>query len=102
MKAYYIDIKDDPDQGAHVVWDTTVRNARKRVDESDLYYESWLDVQCRRYPVFDGMEKLTKRELALEQWHNGWWFDSDEPSDDGEHTDEEFLAWYDKRHGVET
>lgn len=31
MKAYYIDIKDDPDQGGHLVWDETSRKARKRV-----------------------------------------------------------------------
>lgn len=100
MKAYYIDIKDDPDQGANIVFSTTVREARKYT--GDLQYDSWIDVQCRRYPQFDNMEKLTKRELALEQWKQGWWFDSDEPMFDDykENTDADFLAWYDKRHEV--
>jgi hypothetical protein len=102
MKAYYITIKDDPDQGCHLVWDTTARNARKRVNESDLQYESWIDVLCVRYKAFDGLEGLTARELALKQWQEGWWFDSDEPTFDDyeENTDADFLAWYDKRHKV--
>lgn len=102
MKAYYIDIKDDPDQGGHIVWDTTSKKAKVRVNESDLQYESWIDVQCRRYPAFDNCEHLTKRELALKQWQEGWWFDSDEPTFDDyeENTDADFLAWYDKRHEV--
>lgn len=100
MKAYYIDIKDDPDQGGHIVWDTTSRNARKRVNEGDFGWYEWIDVRCRRYPQFDGMEGLSKRQLALEQWKQGWWFDSDEPTFDDyeENTDADFLAWYDKRH----
>lgn len=100
MKAYYVDIRNDPDQGANIVFDTTAKNARKFT--GDLVYDSWLDVQVRRYPQFDGMEKLTQRELALEQWKAGWWFDSDEPYFDNyeENTDSDFLAWYDKRHKV--
>lgn len=99
MKAYYIDIKDDPDQGGHLVFDTTVRNAKKRVNESDLVYDSWLDVQCRRMPEFDGMENLSEAELALAKWHNGWWWDSGEPTfDDGEeNTDQDFLDWWEGR-----
>lgn len=103
MKAYYIEIKDDPDQGGHIVWDTYVKSAKKRVNESDLYYDSYIDVVCRRYRAFDNMENLTSRELALEQWKNRWWFDSDEPMFDDyeENTDNDFLDWYDKRHGGE-
>lgn len=102
MKAYYIDIKDDPDQGGHIVWDTSVKNAKKRVNESDLQYDSYIDVQCRRYKAFDGLEHLTKEQLALKQWQEGWWFDSDEPMFDDyeENTDEDFLKWYRKRHAV--
>lgn len=99
MKAYYIEIRDDPDQGGHLVWDKTVKAAKVRVNESDLVYDSYVDVRCRRYPSFDGMQGLSKRDLALEQWKQGWWFDSDEPMFDDyeEHTDADFLAWYDKR-----
>lgn len=104
MKAYYLEIKDDPDQGGHIVWDTTSRNARKRINESDLVYDSWIDIHCKRYPEFDDLEGLSKRELALKQWQAGWWFDSDEPMFDDyeENTDEDFLKWYDKRHKVES
>jgi hypothetical protein len=100
MKAYYIHIADDDDQGGHLVWDTTHKNAKKRVNESDLFYDRYIDVRCKRYPEFDGMEGLSKRDLALEQWKQGWWFDSDEPTFDDyeENTDADFLAWYDKRH----
>ena len=100
MKAYYLWIEDNEDMGGHIVWDTTWRNARRRINESDLYYDSWIYVKCKRYPEFDDKENLNKRELALEQWKNGWWFDSDEPTFDDyeENTDADFLAWYDKRH----
>lgn len=94
MKAYYIDIKDDPDQGGYLVWDTTVRKAKKRVDESDLQYESWLDVQCHRMKRYDGMEGLSDSQLALVQWHDGWWWDNAPPTDDGDTSDEEFLKWW--------
>ena len=96
MKAYYISIKDDEDQGGHLVWDTTVKNARKRVNESNLDYETWLDVQCYRQKSFDGMEELNEEELMLEKWKQGWWFDSGEPifDDYKENTDEDFLTWY--------
>ena len=102
MKAYYIDIKDDPDQGGHIVWANSVKEAKPRVNESDLIYDRYTDVQCKRYPAFDNLEHLTKRELALKQWQEGWWFDSDEPMFDDyeENTDADFLAWYDKRHEV--
>lgn len=102
MKAYYLWIKDDEDQGGHIVWDETYRKAKVRVNESDLYYDSYIDVMCKRYPDFDGLEGLSKRDLALKQWQMGWWFDSDEPTFDEyeENTDADFLAWYDKRHNT--
>lgn len=100
MKAYILGIKDDPDQGNHIVWDTTSKNARKRINESDLIYDSWIDIECRRYPAFDDMESLSKPAFALEQWKEGWWFDSDEPTFDDyeENTDDDFLSWYMGRH----
>lgn len=98
MKAYYVEIRDDPDQGGHIVWSTTARKARHNT--GDLVYDRWIDVKAKRYPEFDDKEHLTKRELALEQWKQGWWFDSDEPTFDDyeENTDADFLEWYDRRH----
>ena len=100
MKAYYVSIPEDPDQGGYIIWAKTAREARKYT--GDLQYERWIDVTAKRYPEFDDKENLTKRELALEQWKHGWWFDSDEPTFDDyeENTDADFLAWYDKRHEV--
>ena len=94
MKAWYLDIKDDPDQGAFVVFANTRNEARAQADSNDLFYERWIDIQAVRYKKYDGMEKLDAAHLALEQWKNGWrWFDIDYPDPDTA-TDEEFLKWY--------
>ena len=98
MKAYIIGIKDDPDQGNEIVFDTSVRHAKQFT--GDLVYDSWIDIECHRYPALDDCENLSKPALALEQWKLGWWFDSDEPTFDDyeENTDEDFLSWYLGRH----
>lgn len=94
MKAWYVDIKDDPDQGAFIVFADTRNEARSMAGGHDLVYDTWLDVQAVRAKHYDGMEKLDKPHLELEKWKEGWrWFDHDYPDPD-EATDEEFLKWY--------
>lgn len=95
MKAWYLDIKDDPDQGAFIVFANTRNEARKQADTKDLMYESWIDVQARRYKSMDDKENLDKAHLTLELWReHGWrWWDIEYPNPD-EATDEEFLKRY--------
>lgn len=95
MKAYYVSIKYDEDQGGHIVFANTVQEARKKVP-GDLDYESWLDVQAHRDKHFDDMENLTKAELAKEQWRHGWWFFQNDYPDPDEATDKEFIDWYEE------
>lgn len=93
-KAWYLDIKDDPDQGAFIVFADTRNEARGQAGQNDLIYDRWIDVQARRAKQYDGMENLSDVELALHQWHDGWrWFDFNYPDPD-EATDEEFIKWY--------
>lgn len=102
VKAYYASIWDDPDAGGEVVFANTAREAKKEAWGLDFtaFCDSYIYLRVNRWKELDGCEKLTEREMALKKWQNGWWWDSDEPSFDdyGEHTDEDFLAWYDERH----
>lgn len=95
MKAWYLDIKDDPDQGAFVVFADTRNEARKQADQHDLMYDSWLDIQATRFKSMDNKEDLDDAHLILELWRDhGWrWWDIEYPDQD-EATDEEFLKWY--------
>lgn len=95
MKAWYLDIKDDPDQGAFVVFADTRNEARKQADQHDLMYDSWLDIQATRFKGMDNKEDLDDAHLILELWRDhGWrWWDIEYPDQD-EATDEEFLKWY--------
>lgn len=94
MKAYYVSIRDDDDQGGFTVFANTVQEARKKVP-GDLVYERWIDVQAHRSKQFDGMENLSKAELAKEQWRDGWiWEYYTNAPDCEEATDEEFYKWY--------
>lgn len=100
MKAYKLEIAHDDEGICEIVFANTVREARKLVDSTDLYYERWIDVRATRYPAFDGLEGLSKREFAKVSWRHGWrWYDLGGPDPD-ETTDEEFYAWYDKTFGV--
>lgn len=102
MKAYYLDMKDDPDAGAEIVFANTVKDAKKQAIGKDFYEMSgeWLQLQCRREKKFDGMEKLSKRELAKECWRDGWWFFENDYPDPDEATDQAFYDWYDKTFGA--
>lgn len=94
IKAYSLSIADDPDQGQQIVFAETASEAKKKLDGEQFVYDRWIDIQAHRSRAFDGMENLTKAELALEQWREGWiWFDRDTPDCD-ESTDEQFIAWY--------
>lgn len=97
MKAYSIQVRDDPDQGQVIVWAKNSREAKKQYNSTDLEFESYIDVQVLRASIFDDMENLSKAEFALQQWHEGWvWFDRYDMPNVDEHTDADFLAWYDK------
>lgn len=95
MKAYKLYVANDDEGLCEVVFANTVREAKKKIDGTDLYYEEWIDIRANRYPTFDGMEHLTKREFAKETWRHGWqWYEEATP-EPSETTDEEFYAWYD-------
>lgn len=98
MKAWQVDIKDDPDQGAFIVFADTRNEARGMASSHDLMYDSWLDVQARRFKSMDGKEDLDAAHLALELWRNhGWtYIDNLGEPDPDEATDEEFLKWYEE------
>jgi hypothetical protein len=95
MKAWYLDINNDPDQGAFIVFANTRNQARGMASSNDLMYDSWLDVQAIRAKQYDDLWDSKRSELALRQWKNGWrWFDVYDMPNDGVATDEEFLEWW--------
>lgn len=94
MKAYYLSIRDDDDQGGQIVFADNATDAKKQIDSNQFVWDNWIDIQAHRWKRFDGKETLSKSELALFQWKDGWrWFDMDYPSPD-EASDEEFQNWY--------
>lgn len=98
MKAYRLSIKDDEDQGAEIVFANTAKEAKKLIS-GELVYDWWIDIRVHRDKRYDGMENLSRAELALQQWRDGWrWFGVDYPDPD-EATDAEFIGWYAKNWG---
>lgn len=98
MKAYYLSIAGDDDAGGAIVFAETAKAAKKLVFShealADALQGEWIYLRVRRDKHYDGMETLTKAELAKMQWRDGWrWFDSDYPDPD-EATDKEFYQWY--------
>lgn len=93
MKAWRVEISNDPDQGTLVVFANT-RNEAKSMT-GDLMYDSWIDISATRFKEMDGKEHLDKAHLTLELWReHGWrWWDIEYPDPD-EATDDEFLEWY--------
>lgn len=102
MKAYRLEMNDDPDAGCEIVFAKTAKEAKRQAIGMDFYEMSgeWLELRVRRDKTFDGMEGLTKAQLAKEQWRDGWWFHEDGYPDVEEATDEEFYKWYDDTFGV--
>jgi hypothetical protein len=95
MKAWRVEITDDPDQGTLVVFANTRNEARSMT--GDLQYERWIDISATRFKEMDGKEALDQPHLILELWRDyGWrWWDIEYPDPD-ESTDEDFLKWYDE------
>lgn len=93
MKAYYLSIRNDEDQGGELVFANTVQEARKQINTTDIMYDSWIDVQAHRWKSFDDYEHLPNVELNLLKWKDGWWWDANYPDPD-EATDDEFRAWW--------
>lgn len=100
MKAYYLSIRDNDDEGGEIVFANTAQEARKQVYGTDLQFESWIDVQAHRYKNWDGKENLPLIELRKEQWREGWWFHEGGAPDPDEDTDEAFYDWYKKNFEV--
>lgn len=101
MKAYYLSIKGNDDAGMQVVFANTAKEAKKLVS-GEVYdnLENYIDLRVNRAKHFDGMENLSKAELALEQWHEGWrYYDLNDPDPDIA-TDEEFIEWYEDMFGT--
>lgn len=97
MKAWTVEITDDPDQGMFVVFADTRNEARGQASSHDLIYDSWIQVHAKRFRSMDNKEDLDEAHLLLELWRDhGWrWWDIDYPDQD-ESTDEEFIKWYEK------
>lgn len=93
MKAWYLEIKDS-DEGRFVVFANNRNDARKQADSNDMYYESWIDIRAYRAPQYDGLEKLSKKELDKTLWRDGWWWLDLETPDQESTTDEEFYKWH--------
>lgn len=94
MKAYYVSIRNDEDQGGGIAFAPTAQEARKHYGRFDLDPESWLDVQARRYKEFDGLENLPDAELYCKAWRMGWHWEYMTLPDPDEATDEQFIEWY--------
>lgn len=98
MKAWRLEITDDPDQGTLVVFADSRDQARSQT--GDLMYDRWIDISATRFKAMDDKEHLTKAQLTLELWRDhGWrWWDIDYPDPD-KATDKEFLDWYEGVYG---
>lgn len=94
MKAYYIEDCSDSDKGAVIGFGKTAREVKKNYIGREPFDDtSFVDLRVTRYSTFDGCEDLTRAQIALKEWREGWWFEQDFPS--CEHsTDQEFLEKY--------
>lgn len=93
MKAWYLEVKDG-DDGRIVVFANTRNEARSWADSKDLMYDRWIDIEARRATKFDGLEKLSQKELDMVLWRDGWeWLDFSTPEPE-ETSDAEFIKWY--------
>lgn len=101
MKAYYLSIKDNDDAGMQVVFANTAKEAKRLVSgEVHDNLEEYIYLRVNRAKRYDGMENLSRAELALKQWQDGWqWFDLYDVPNPDENTDAEFLAWYKSNFG---
>lgn len=101
MKAYILGMRSDPDEGNEIVFADTVREAKKQAIGMDFYESSgdWLDLYANRYKKYDDLEHLTRKELALHQWRDGWWWHEPGYPDPDEGTDQDFYKWYDSTFG---
>lgn len=97
MKAYLVGLDSNPDVGDAIVFAKNGRDAKVLAFGLDLTdtRESYIDVTVHRAPTFDGMEKLSERELMKNQWREGWWFHQSGCPFEGDSTDEDFYKWYD-------
>lgn len=94
MKAWILSIKRDDDQGQAIVFAENRTEAKKMLGTTHLEADTWIDIEVRRYPELDNMEKAEEVERSLILWRNGWrWYDIQTP-EEYETTDDEFREWY--------
>lgn len=96
MKAWMISVYQDDDKGNEIVFANNHKEAIYAGYCSNLEFDSYIDVRARREQNFDDMESLSERDLTLEKWRNGWWFEPNGYPDCETATDEEFYKWYDR------
>ena len=95
MKAWYLENRNDPDQGSFVVFAETRNKARALADSYDLMYDSWLDISATRAKRYDDKADLSEEELHLALWHDGWrWFDHYDMPDEETASDADFINWH--------
>ena len=95
MKAWYLELDNDPDQGMFVVFSNTRNGARNQADSNDLIYDRWIDIRATRAKRYDDMEHLSEEELHLKLWHDGWrWFDRYDMPDEETASDADFINWH--------
>lgn len=97
MKAYQVDLYNDPDAGSEIIFAKNTKDARKLAHDTDLARENdhdFIDVKVMREPAFDNMENATDEEMLIKKWHEGWWFgDVSYPPKPGEISNAKFLEW---------
>ena len=97
MKAYLISDNSNGDLGEEVTFAKTAREAKANAKGFENFDNTeFIDLRVKRCPSFDGCENYTEEQIALKQWHDGWFFfdNDDVPDVDSSATDEEFLKAY--------
>lgn len=94
MKAYYVFVRNDEDQGGGLVFAETVQEARSHYHRFDLDPDRWIDVAAHRNKGFNNLEHLTSLELSRVQWRDGWYFCDMNVPDPDEASDAVFDQWY--------
>ncbi|MFT8837917.1 hypothetical protein [Liquorilactobacillus satsumensis] len=96
MKAYILSDVNNDDLGNLIGFGNTAKEVKKKYFQVEPFEDTpFIDFRVIRYPDFDDCENYTPEQMALKQWHEGWWFFQDVP-DEATATDEEFLKAYAK------
>ena len=98
MKAYYLFSINEEEPGGYPVFAKNSREAKKKLNTTNLYLENYTNLRVRRLPQLDDKENLSEFERDKLLWRQrGWGFDEEDlPPDPDETTDEEFKKWYEE------